>query len=195
MLARTRMSKQLVTVSPEDSVDDTRALLAKHRIRHIPVVKAGRLVGIVSDRDLRSAHPKTRRVAEIMTPKPLVIGPDTFVDEAARQMRRHRVDGLPVVENGRLLGILTAADVLDAFVDLSGVREATTQVVIAGAQGRAATEQVREAVRKVRGQVKWLHRDTKDPSRLLLRLKVRRVDDLEYALEAAGFTVEAIIGK
>jgi acetoin utilization protein AcuB len=189
------MSKRLVTVSPEDSVADAKGLLAKHGFHQLPVVTAQQLVGIVTDRDLRSAPAKAKRVADVMTPKPQVIGPDTFVDEAARRLRRHRIGGLPVVEKGRLVGILTTADVLDAFVDLSGVREATTQLVIAGAKGSKAAEQIRDAVRKARGEIKWLHHDAKDPSRLFLRLKISRLDDIEYALEALGFTVDAIIGK
>jgi acetoin utilization protein AcuB len=195
MLVRSRMAKRLVTVSPEDSVANARGLLSKHGIHHLPVVEQQRLVGIVTDRDVRSAPAKAKRVGDIMTAKPRVIGPDAFVDEAARRLRRHRIGGLPVVDNGRLIGILAAADVLDAFVDLSGVREATTQLVIAGAKGSKATEQIREAVRKARGEIKWLHRDAKDPSRIFVRLKNTRVDDIEYALEAAGFIVDAIIGK
>ena len=187
------MSKRLVTVAPEDTIAGARALLEKHGIHHLPVVKEQRLVGIVTDRDVRGAAAKLRTVAEIMTAKPQAIGPDTFVDDAARRLRRHRIGGLPVVENGRLVGILTAADVLDAFVDLSGVRETTTQMIITGAKAGKAPDQVREAVRKARGEVKWLHRDDHDPSRLFLRLKSARVEDVEYALDAAGFTVTAII--
>jgi acetoin utilization protein AcuB len=194
MLARNCMSKRLVTVGPEDSIADARALLVKYGIHHLPVVKEQRLVGIVTDRDVRSAPAKAKSVAKIMTSKPLVIGPDTFVDEAARQLRRHRIGGLPVVEDGRLVGILTAADVLDAFVDLSGVRETTTQIIIAGAKGSKAAAQVCDIVRKSRGEIKWLQRDAKDPSRLFVRLKAPRTDDIEYALDAAGFTVDAIIG-
>jgi acetoin utilization protein AcuB len=195
MLVRSRMSKRLVTVSPEDSVANAGGLLAKHGIHHLPVVEEQRLVGMVTDRDVRSARAKTRRVVDIMTAKLHVIGPDAFVDEAARRLRRHRIGGLPVVDNGRLIGMLTATDVLDAFVDLSGVREATTQLVIAGAKGSKAAEQIRDAVRKARGEIKWLHRDNKNPSRIFVRLKSTRVDDIAYTLEAAGFTVDAIIGK
>ena len=66
-------------------------------------------------------------------------------------------------------------------------------MVIADAKGSKAPDQVREAVRKARGEIKWIHRDTKYPSRLLVRLKGRRVADIESALEAAGFTVDAIV--
>jgi len=193
MLARSRMSKRPITVALEDTVTHARTLLTKHGIHHLPVLKQRRLVGIVTDRDVRSAHPKATSVADIMTSKPLVIGPDTFVDEAARRMRRHRIGALPVVEAGRLVGILTAADVLDAFVDLSGVREATTQMLIAGVKDKKAIDQVREIVRKCRGEIKWVHRDAKESARLLVRLKSARVDDIEYALEAAGFDVNAVI--
>ena len=195
MLVRNCMTKRPITVGPEEPLAAARALLDTHTIRQLPVVSDETLVGIVTDRDLRSARAKARRVGDVMTAKVQVIAPEMFVDEAARRLRRRRIGALPVVDNGRLVGILTTADVLDAFVDLSGVREATTQLVVGNARGSNASEQVREIVRKVRGEVKWLHRDTKNPGRLLVRLKVAQVDDVAYALEAAGFTVDAVINS
>jgi len=195
MLVRNRMSHPVVTVEPRHAVADARQLLHRHGFRHLPVIQRQRLVGIVTDRDLRSAPAKAITVAQLMSPKPWVIAPDSSVDEAARLLRQRKIGALPVVENGRLLGILTASDILDAFVDISGVAQPTFRLVVAAPKGKGPEQQVREVVQKARGELKWLHRDSRDASRLHLRLRARGIDDVVYALEAAGFAVTAVIAS
>lgn len=194
MLVVNRMSARVVTVEPQQPLEQARTLLLKHKIRQLPVVKQKKLAGIVTDRDLRSAPTTARTVGEVMTPKPLVVGPAASVDEAARLLRLHRIGALPVVDNGRLVGILSATDVLDAFIDLSGVGERTYRIALSNAKGRLAQQKVRQiVVDRGRGELKWLHPDTKNPARLHLRLKATRVDDIVTALEAAGFDVDAVV--
>ena len=194
MLVANRMSARVVTVEPQQSLEEARTLMLKHKIRQLPVMKQKRLVGIVSDRDLRSAPTTAKMVGEIMTPKPLVIAATASVDEAARVIRQHRVGALPVLEGSRLVGILSATDVLDAFIDLSGVGEHTYRLALSNVKGRQAHQKVRQiVVDRGRAELKWLHPDTKDPARLHLRLKARRVDEVVTALEAAGFDVDAVI--
>lgn len=193
MLVRNRMSSKVITIEPEQSLADARALLHQHHIRQLPVVRRGRLVGIITDRDLRGAGAKAATVAELMTPKAMVIAPSAAVDEAARVLTAHKIGAVPVVDGGKLVGILTSSDILDAFVDLSGVGEATYRIVISGAQGRLAERRVREVVSAQRGELKWLHPDTRDRSKLHVRLKTRRIDDVVTALEAAGFNVDTVV--
>lgn len=194
MLVANRMSTRVVTVEPQQSLEEARSLLLKHKIRQLPVVRQKKLVGIITDRDLRSAPTTAKMVGEVMTPKPLVVGAAASVDEAARVIRQHRVGALPVVDGGRLVGILSATDILDAFIDLSGVGERTYRLAISNARGRQAQQKIRQVVAdRNRAELKWVHADTKDPSRLHLRLKARRVDDVVTALEAAGFEVDAVI--
>ena len=195
MLVRNRMSSKVITVEPQQPVADARALLRRHRIHHLPVLGKQRLVGIVTDRDLRSAPATASTVATVMTPKPVCIAPDAFVDEAAHLLRHHRIGGLPVVENGKLVGMLTASDVLDAFIDVSGVGQPTYQLVLSNAKGRHAEEEVRAIMQKGRAELKWLQRDTRDASRLHLRVRVRDIDSTAYGLEAAGFAVDAVIAS
>ena len=193
MLVRNRMSSKVITVAPQQPSAAARALLHRHRIRQLPVLHKGRLVGIITDRDLRSARAEDAKVADLMTPKPVVIGSNASVDEAARLLTAHKIGALPVVDGGKLVGILASSDVLTAFVDLSGVGEATYRIVISGAGGKLAERRVREVVTARHGELKWLHPDTRHPNKLHLRLKARRVDDVVTALEAAGFNVDALV--
>lgn len=193
MLVRERMSRRLITIGPDQTVSEASQILVRRRIRQLPVVRDGQLVGIVTNRDLRAADPSSP-VSMVMTAKPFTIAPDAAVDEAARLLRAYRVGALPVVEAKQLVGILTVADVLDAFVAISGVGEATYRLVLTGGRGPAAVERVRRAVEHGHGELRWVHRDSRArPHELHLRVKARRIDDVVTALEADGFDVLRVV--
>ena len=192
MLIRDRMSRKIISVSPRETVERAAALLRRHGVRHLPVVRAARLVGIVSDRDLRGRGLSHQAVADVMAARPVSIAPDASVDEAARVMRAHRISSLPVVEGSRLVGILTTTDVLDAFVDLSGVAEATTRIILTCKGGRNARRQIHEIVHGCHGELKWFHQHGRQ---LHLRVKNGRVNDTVTALEGAGFDVTAVVAS
>jgi len=135
MLVNKRMTRDPVVVSPADSLADAMRLTRARRIRHLPVVQDGEVVGIVSDRDVRLAMPspltesddqrvaflERTRISEVMRGNVATIGPLDTVEDAAKLMRRSRIGALPVVDaRGRLLGILSESDVLDAFVEILG---------------------------------------------------------------------------
>lgn len=162
------MTANPLTVEPHTSVVHARGLLKEHRINQLPVMLNGRLVGMVTDRDLRDAmvtirtlaedspdHPQARRqspevtVDTVMTGNAITIEPYDTMERAAVLMRRERIGGLPVVHRGELQGILTRTDVLRAFLALAnherkrGVHrpwEETGQPrdVVAGSAGRRA---------------------------------------------------------
>ena len=120
ILLREIMSRRLVTATPDTPLSEARHLLAEHRIRRLPVIAGRRLVGIVSDRDVRSAsasHDRTP-VAQIMTPNVVTATSQMRVDEAARIMLDGRFGGLPVVDGGELTGIVTETDLLRALIDV-----------------------------------------------------------------------------
>lgn len=196
MLVRDHMSRKVVTLDPQSSVEEARALLRRHRIRQVPVLRDGRLVGIVSDRDLRSASNAKRKISDVMTGKPFVISPIASVDEAARLLRTYKIGAVPVVEEGKLVGILSAADILDAFVELSGVAEPTYRLELVAKAGRKEDE-IRRIVEHNHGEVKWLHRPSNGKRRrdVQLRVKVRRIDELVNRLEAAGFEVTSQVSS
>jgi acetoin utilization protein AcuB len=127
------MTRNLILVSPEDSVEVAIDLLRRRGIRHLLVAKNNRLVGIVSDRDIKRALDprKTRKkllgvgglfflmepilVREIMTPDPMTIGPNLSVQDAATIMVAERFGALPVVRGGEAVGIVTETDLLRYF--------------------------------------------------------------------------------
>src|SRR5574337_1017503 len=176
MLVRDHMSEKVITVERDCRIDAARALLAKRRIRQLPVVGNGRLLGIVTDRDLRSAPANKRTVGDVMTAKPVTIEPDAPVDEAAQTLRTLKIGALPVLENRTLVGILTASDVLDAFVELSGVGDPTYHLTLTGSRG-LADWQIRRIIEHKRGEVKWMYPvGQRRAGRIHVRVKTRDID-------------------
>jgi acetoin utilization protein AcuB len=120
ILIRDVMKRRLVTITPETTRADARRLLDEHGIRHLPVVAGGRLVGIVSDRDVpaeRAGTPETVAGA-LMTRNPVTVTTDTRIEDAARLMLDRKFGALPVVDDGVLTGIVTYTDLLRAFVQV-----------------------------------------------------------------------------
>ena len=122
MLVANRMTEQPVTVTPEDHLDQAKARMASGRFRRLPVLKDGVLVGIVTDRDLRehTGHFNQVKINAVMSQKPIIVGPGATVEEVARILLKHQIGGLPVVEQNRLVGIITTSDVMKAFLDVMG---------------------------------------------------------------------------
>ena len=121
MLVKDRMSPRFITIGPDASLAEARSLLDHHRIRHLPVVEDGNPVGIITDRDIRSAASASSlgqvKVGEAMTKNLIMVTPDTQVQEAAKLMVTHRIGGLPVQKEGKLVGIITETDLLNALVE------------------------------------------------------------------------------
>lgn len=119
------MNRDVVTVQPDASLKDVAAALVEHRITGLPVCDAsGRVLGVVSAGDLLfkeqgldgvGAKAAARSAAEAMSAPAVVIEPQRPVSEAARLMLEHRITRLPVVRQGRLIGIVTRTDLIRAF--------------------------------------------------------------------------------
>jgi acetoin utilization protein AcuB len=114
-----RMTHKVVTVTPRDSLAKAKALMASGNFRHVPVVEdSGKLVGILSNSDIRWHGHLDATVEQAMTPNPAAIGPATTVEEAARLMLRLKISAVPVVVNGKPVGILSTSDILEAFLGI-----------------------------------------------------------------------------
>ena len=136
MKVKDLMSKKLFTVGPEDMLDKVFFLFNFEAIRHLPVVEKGKVIGILSDRDLKKIMgPRkkivsekddgtqfivhARRVRTIMNRGLTTIGPDEQAADAAAIMAKRKISCLPVVKKGKLVGMITSTDVLRAYVKLA----------------------------------------------------------------------------
>ena len=122
---RNWMTGRLITITPQTTLPEAQRIMFECKLRRLPVLQGDKLVGIVTLGDIREAKPSDATTLSIyelnylldqltakdfMTPNPITIGPDETIAEAARLMVIHKVGGLPVIENGRLIGIITETD-------------------------------------------------------------------------------------
>jgi len=123
MLVRNRMSRPAVTVRQDADFQKALALMQEKKLRRLPVVDDdGQLVGIVVERDLLVAAMRYLQsrveVGDVMTRNVVTVGADTDLNEVARTMLERKIGGLPVVEHGQLVGIITESDIFKRFVEL-----------------------------------------------------------------------------
>ena len=126
------MQEKLITISAGDTLSTVEDIMTLGRVRHMPVVQAGRLVGVVSERDLlraslsnltdfgteqRRAFLQVVEIARVMSKPPITVSADATVKAAARLMVEERIGCLPVLEGEELVGMLTETDVLRYFAD------------------------------------------------------------------------------
>ena len=132
MIVENIMNSKVITVHPDNSVAQAIDLMRNHNIRHLPVTTEGKLIGVISDRDLRSVSPSiltgdkpelliNTNVKDIMQKQVITVHPLDFLEEAARLIYEYKVGCLPVVSQERVVGIITEADVLRSMVEWIGL--------------------------------------------------------------------------
>ena len=137
MLVKNWMSKNVVTIDANDAMQDAMSVLKEHGIRMLPVMKKGKLVGIVTDRDLKKASASDAttleihellylltkiKVNDIMTRDPIAVPPDYTVEETARVLLDGKISGAPVVDDyGQVVGIITQTDLFRVLISLTGI--------------------------------------------------------------------------
>ena len=137
MLVKNWMSKKVITVDANDSMRDAMKLLKEHDIRMLPVMKKGKIVGILTDRDLKKASASNAtslevhellylltkiKVKDIMTRDVITVPPDFTVEESAQVLQKNKISGAPVVHaNGQLVGTITQTDLFRVLISLTGV--------------------------------------------------------------------------
>lgn len=143
MLVGERMSSPPITIPPTMPINEALSMMKRERIRRAPVVKDGKMVGIVSETDLLNASPSQATslsvwelnyliskilVRDVMTSNVLTVSEDTPIEEAARIMVDNKIGGLPVMRGDELVGIITETDLFKIFLELMGAREVGVRV-------------------------------------------------------------------
>lgn len=145
MLVGERMSHPVISIDPETSIHDAINLMKKEHINRLPVIKKGKMIGIVSDKDLLNASPSAATtlsvwemnyllskitVKDVMSKDVHTVMEDTPIEEAARLMADTEVGGLPVVRGKDVIGMITENDLFKILLELTGARESGVRVTI-----------------------------------------------------------------
>ncbi|CAG0935838.1 Magnesium transporter MgtE [Thermoflexales bacterium] len=170
MLVRERMSTRLILCAPELPVAEALEQMKKERIRRMPVAdKNGKLIGIVSDKDLLEASPSPVsslsvwemtyllskiKVGEVMTKKVITVTADTTLEDAARILVDNKIGGLPVVnEAGAIVGIITETDIFKSFIDVLGARKKGVRVTTLVADRKGQLAKITAAIAAADGNI------------------------------------------
>jgi acetoin utilization protein AcuB len=210
------MTSNVITVDKNESLGTALRLMRSHRIRRLPVVSKGKLVGIVSDRDLRGSLPSQAtsldiwelhglldklKISDIMTTDVVTTTPDATIEGVALMMMKKKVEGLPVLDpRGNIVGIVTEGDVFRALTEVTGVGRKSTRISLTLEDKPGSIMGVAELVRARGGRIYSIlttHAKVPDGKRdLVMRVLIadEKVAEIERELAAKYGDVSILAG-
>ncbi len=203
MLVKEWMVCEPIVIDENTSIMKATQLMKEHNIRRIPVVRDGRLVGIISDRDIKDAAPSKAtsldvhemyyllseiKIKDIMTPDPLSIKVDDTVEKAAIIMLENTISGLPVVDNeGHVLGLITQSDVFKVMISITGAYKSPIQIAFEIEDKSGALNHLLATIHELGGRIVSVLTctDNTPPERreVYIRIKLIPDDELEELID------------
>ena len=169
MLVKDWMTRNVITVDVDDSMQDALRLIKENNFRMLPVLKKGRLAGIVTDRDLKRASASDAttlevhellylisriKVRDIMTQHPISVNGDATVEETARILLKHKISGAPVVDpDGSVVGVITQTELFKIIISLIGTDQKGYQFALEVEDRPGAVTELIDAIRKHHGRI------------------------------------------
>jgi acetoin utilization protein AcuB len=169
LLVENWMNPNVITVDADDSMLDATKLLKEHNIRHLPVLEKGKLVGVVTDRDLKRASPSDAttleahellylianiKVREIMTKNPITVPYNFTIEEAAEILLQAKISGMPVVDkDGDVIGTITQTDLFKVLISLTGVGKKGVQFAFLLEDRAGSIKDVADVIRSYGGRM------------------------------------------
>ena len=201
MFVGERMSRPVISVTPDAPINDVLAMFKKEHIRRAPVINKGKLVGIVTETDLLNASPSDVstlsiwemnyliskvKVSDVMTKKVTSVNKDTPIEEAARIMADQKIGGMPVVDRDKVVGMITETDLFKVFLELMGARDKGIRVTASIEDKPGELAKVTKAIASAGGNfVSFGFFDGDDAATKILTFKVAgmKKEDVRKALK------------
>lgn len=204
-----RMTRNLITVARDTSILKVKNLLKQYSIDQVPVVEGNRIVGIITDKDLRQVSPSPAstlsvhelnyllsemKVEDVMTRRVVTVTPGTPIEEAAKLINEKRVNSLPVVAGEELVGIITTCDLLNVLLEFMGVGLPSTrfEVTFPNRKGEIASiaSMIHEFDKTILSLVTTAVREGSPTRTAIVRLDGRDSSALLQALRDKGYRVD-----
>lgn len=207
MFVATRMTENPVTVTPDTSVTEAKNMMQKNKFRRLPIVQDGKLLGIVTDRDLREVSPSPATtlsvfeanylldkvlLRDIMKKKVLTICADATIEEAALIMAQQKIGGLVVVDvKDAVVGIITETDIFKSFVDVMGLADGKTRLTIGGADKIGMVHEITGVFKELDINISSMVAltGTEQQGELIIRADIQDVELLTKKLGDKGYPV------
>lgn len=213
MKVKDRMAANVKTVEIDSSITEAFRLMKENNVRRLPVMDKGKLAGIVTLSDLNQAAPSSAtslsihelnyllaktKIRDIVPKKRklLTISPEQYIETAAKIMRENTVSGLPVVDNGKLVGIVTETDIFDAFIDILGVRRTHTRIDFYVKHRPGSLAEVTGLI-AARGisiiNTVVYYDEKKEKYKMILRIEELNYEPVVEELKEKGYEIESVI--
>lgn len=213
MYVKTIMKKDPLTIHPDASFYEARTLIRDKGIRHVPVVdKKHHIVGILTDRDIRTAAPSDAttlsvhelhyilgklQVSAFMTPadKLVTVTPDTTFEKAVQLMHDYKIGCLPVLDGRELVGIVTETDVLETFVDVMGLKVEGTRLTLALEDEPGKVHDVLEILKKLNINLISVYTSSykvEGKRIVVFRIRTQEYEEIVKEIENLGYSVLAV---
>ena len=208
MLVGERMSRPVITVTADSPIMEAFDLLKRENIRRAPVIKGGKLVGIISDHDLLNASPSQAttlsvyelpyllgkiKVQDVMTTLVISVTEDTPIEEAARIMADNKLGGLPVLRDNQLVGMITETDLFKIFLELMGARNKGVRATILVEDKPGQLAKLTQAIANLGGNfIAFGQFAGETPSNRLVTFKVSGLEETQVRDEIKPFAEKVI---
>lgn len=211
MFVANRMTPNPITVSSTATIIDAMHLMKKHKFRRLPVVENGKLVGIVTDRDLREISPSQATslsifeinyllskmlVRDIMKKKLITVQGDATVEEAALLMYNHKIGGMVVLDaDDKVIGVITETDIFKCFVDVMGLPEGKTRITLDLEDKVGALHEITAVFTELGINIGSLlcYSVAAGKAEIVIRADVNDIDGLQAELAKHGLPVRHIV--
>jgi acetoin utilization protein AcuB len=211
MFVESRMTANPITITSNTTIADASEIMRNNKFRRLPVVEDGKLVGIVTDRDLRavSASPATAlsifelnyllakmKIKDIMQKNVITISATATIEEAAILMYNHRIGGLVALDDhGTVAGIITETDIFKSFVDIMGLVDGKTRLTLDVTDKIGLLHEISEVFLtlniNITSMVSYALPDGK--IEMIIRADIVETEELVKALEAKGYPISHIV--
>ena len=208
MLVGYRMSKPVITVPQDMPINEALNLMKKDHIRRAPVIHNGKLIGIVSDKDLLNASPSPVTslsvwemnyllskitVKDVMTKKVMTVQENTPIEEAARILADNKIGGMPVMRGDKVVGMITETDLFKMFLELMGAREKGVRVTFLIEEKPGQLAAISKAVADLGGNfVSFGQFAGEDPSSRVITFKVQDLTEDQVRLVVTTYGIKLV---
>jgi acetoin utilization protein AcuB len=206
MFVKNKMTTNPFTISPDQTIPDAHEIMTKQGVKRLPVMQNGKLVGVVSKEDIAQASPSKAtafsvgeltyllaktKISKVMTKNPVAISSTALLEEAATMMRDNSVAFLPVVDNSRLVGVITESDIFDSFIELLGFREQGTRLTIEADDAPGIMSNLTSIFAKYGANITHVavYRGASGKSDVVIGINSLNTTDMEKSIEEQGYKI------
>ena len=211
MFVQQRMTRNPITITSTATIADASELMRANKFRRLPVIDDGKLVGLVTDRDLREVAPSPAttlsifelnyllakmQIKDIMQKKVITIHPEATVEEAALLLYHHRIGGLVVVDaNGAVTGVITETDIFKCFVDIMGLNEGKTRLTIEVTDKIGLLNEITEVFSELNINISSMVTYTLPDGKkeMVIRADINDTAELSKQLDNLGYPIKHIV--